>query len=202
MRLHCRFRMSVRPSDPTTRAGRKLRAWSPIGVIFVSVVGCAKSEATRTGAAVAPPSAHSAPASAPASSPPATACLVTQTIEAPAPENTEGGPADSQRVRWYTNADHTIWMFADRLLVPGKASKVAWFRPPGAQLEVSGRRLDAAAPPLAVDIPVGSAYVHRFTPSGMTFPTGGCWKIVAKADQSELSFIIEVPSSQQTSTGD
>jgi hypothetical protein len=174
----------------------------PIGVMIVSAIGCAKSEATRTGAPVAPPSAPSAAASPTASSPTARACVVTETIEATAPENTEGGPPDSQRVHWYTNTDHTIWMFADMPLVPGKASKVAWFRPAGAQLEVSGRRVDAAAAPLAIEIPVGSAYVHRFTPSGMTFPTEGCWEIVAKADQSELRFILEVPASQEPSTGD
>jgi len=36
----------------------------------------------------------------------------------------------------------------------------------------------------------------------MTFPTDGCWEIVAKADKSELRFVIRVTSPKPPDTGD
>lgn len=93
-------------------------------------------------------------------------------------------------------------MFAGVELLPGKRAKVAWFRPARAQLEVSGRRLDAGGPALVVDVPLGRAYEHRFTPTSMTFPSEGCWEIVAKAEKSELRFVIRVPSTPGRGPGD
>ena len=167
------------------------RWWSlPLFAMLMSPIGCGKPGAARADPLQIRPSA--ATPTAPSAA--AEACKVAETIEATEPEATDGGPASSHLYRWYTNPDRSIWMFAGIDLLPGKSSKVAWFRSPGAQLEVTGRRLDGAAPPLLFEVAPGSAYPHRFTPSGMTFPTQGCWEIVAQAGAGELRFVIAVPS--------
>ena len=112
-----------------------------------------------------------------------TPCAVTEPISAPAPEGTEGGPPDASPLRWHVNSDRSIWML-DQDWVSGQRMKVAWFRPAGTQLTASGRRLDGPAPRMLVEFPEAVSYPHRFTPSSMTFPTGGCWEITAKVDQS------------------
>jgi hypothetical protein len=118
--------------------------------------------------------------------------VLTQSVESRAPENTEGGPAGPQARRWFVNADRSIWMF-DTERVAGKRVKTAWFRPARTKLEVTGRRLDAAAPPLlAVTSPSGEEYRHQFQPSSLTFPTDGCWEITARAGQSEARFVVKV----------
>lgn len=68
--------------------------------------------------------------------------------------------------------------------------KFGWTRGPGVEgrLEISGRRLDAKAPPLGSEIqdygPSG------FQPSTIVFPTEGCWKITGRAGDAELSFVL------------
>ena len=121
----------------------------------------------------------------------ANGCAVTPPIRSPAPESTEGGPAGAETSSWYVNDDRAIWML-NQNWVPGKRTKTAWFRPARTKLEVTGRRLDATAPPLVFDTPPADSYRHRFTPSDMTFPTGGCWEIIAKAGESEARFVVEV----------
>jgi hypothetical protein len=122
--------------------------------------------------------------------------VMSKPIHAPAPENTEGGPADASVdswYSWYTNADRSIWML-DQPIVPKERMKIAWFRPARTKLDVSGRRLDAPAPPLFVETsPSGEEYRHRFQPSIMIFPTEGVWEIVAKAGDSNARFVIRVP---------
>ena len=121
-------------------------------------------------------------------------CAVTKPILATGPENTEGGPPGSELSTWHVNPDRTIWMLGGIELVPGERAKVAWFRPAGTDLKLSGRRLDGPAPPAVFEAGTGAEYRHRFTPSSMTFPSEGCWEIVAKAGSSEAKFVIKVPS--------
>ena len=122
-------------------------------------------------------------------------CVLTQPIKSPAPQSTEGGPPDTSVQSWYSwfvNADRTIWML-DLPRVAGKPTKTAWFRPARTKLEVSGRRLDAPAPPLAARTsPTGNEYPHMFQPSTLTFPTEGCWEITARAGSSEARFVVKV----------
>ena len=124
--------------------------------------------------------------------PTAGGCAVTEPIKATEPENTEGGQPDSPPSFWYVNPDRSIWMLGGINLVPGERFKVAWFRPAGTDLKLGGRRLDAPAPPPVLEAGTGAQYRHRFTPSFMTFPSEGCWEIVAKADNSEARFVIKV----------
>jgi len=77
--------------------------------------------------------------------------------------------------------------------IAGERTKTAWFRPPRTKLEITGRRLDADAPPLiATTSPTGDEYPHMFQPSSMTFPTPGCWEVIAKAGGSEARFVVNV----------
>lgn len=125
-----------------------------------------------------------------------TVCFVTEPawIEAPDDPAVSGPPAFGH---YYVNADRSIWAstwWADQgtgsLRADETGVKVGWFRPAGATLEITGRRLDGDAPPLDAHVPC--CYPTRFQASGLVFPTEGCWEINARAADSELTFVVEV----------
>jgi hypothetical protein len=89
---------------------------------------------------------------------------------------------------WYKSSDGRIWAKADKWFTG--SYKVPWSRPPGAQIEIIGHRLDGDAPPLQVDI--GTLYPESFQPVGMAFETPGCWEVEAKSDGSFFKFIVYV----------
>jgi hypothetical protein len=69
--------------------------------------------------------------------------------------------------------------------------KVGWWLGLPGRLVVTGRRLDAPAPPLRARVPGG--YGSRgFQPSGITFPTVGCWRVTGKLGRARLSFTVKV----------
>jgi hypothetical protein len=68
------------------------------------------------------------------------------------------------------------------------STKFGWWRNVRGQLRISGRRLDASAPPLRSDVPDGYG-VTGFQASGVIFPTGGCWRITGTAGPTSLSFV-------------
>ena len=71
--------------------------------------------------------------------------------------------------------------------------KYPWFRAAGlaGKLTVTGRRLDAAAPPLKADIPSG--YLDTgFQATGLIFPTEGCCEITGKVGDTTLIFVNRV----------
>ena len=66
--------------------------------------------------------------------------------------------------------------------------KWPWWRGVKGDLAIEGRRLDGEAPPLRADIPGG--YGDKgFQPSGIYFPTEGCWQVTGKAGRAELTFV-------------
>jgi hypothetical protein len=99
---------------------------------------------------------------------------------------------------YFANEDRSIsasaWWIEDQedyqLHVTEEGLKIGWFRPAGAPLEITGQRLDGQAPPLRADIP--GVYPTRFQATGIYFPTEGCWEVNAKAEESELTFVIWV----------
>jgi hypothetical protein len=73
------------------------------------------------------------------------------------------------------------------------AMKWLWFRDPPAPLQLSGRRLDAPAPPLRADI-LRDQGDGNAQPSIILFPTPGCWEVVAQAGTSVLVLVTRVVS--------
>lgn len=133
---------------------------------------------------------------APAEGARANACPVTEPVWAKPPD--DAAVQDPPGYGYYfVNEDRSMWASArwagpeEYFLRAGeKGNKVGWFRPAGATLEITGRRLDAQAPPLEAHVPC--CYPTRFQATGLVFPAAGCWQVVAKAADSELSFIVRV----------
>ena len=98
---------------------------------------------------------------------------------------------------YYLNDNRSIWASAwwygqeaDYLRASEEGIKVGWFRPAGADLEISGQRMDATAPPLESHIPC--CYPTRFQATGLYFPSEGCWQVTAKAEDQVLTFTVWV----------
>jgi hypothetical protein len=123
-------------------------------------------------------------------------CPVTQ----PAWINPPDDPAISDPPEYgfyFVNADRSILASAwwhGQLDFPLRAgvegNKIGWFRPAGADLEISGQRLDGESPPLSALIPC--CYPTRFQSTGLYFPTPGCWEVTARSAGSLLRFIVSV----------
>jgi hypothetical protein len=137
-----------------------------------------------------------APSQAPAQVNPADSCLVTEPIRIKASEAAavQDPPAYGYD---YVNDDLTIWAAAwwagedsPGLRASEGEIKTGWFRPAGATLGVTGRRIDGDAPALHAQFPC--CYPTRFRASGLYFPTSGCWQVDARAAVSELSFVVWV----------
>lgn len=65
---------------------------------------------------------------------------------------------------------------------------------PAPNLTVSGRRIDAKAPPLLTDGKGSGAWTDddEFIMTGINFPTTGCWEITSHFDDDALTFVVWV----------
>ena len=90
---------------------------------------------------------------------------------------------------WYANPERTIWAWWWGQRSTGDY-KILWVRPVGAQLKISGQRLDGAARELTADIPDG--YRHTFQASAVAFPSAGCWEIESTAGDARMKFVVRV----------
>jgi len=66
--------------------------------------------------------------------------------------------------------------------------KFGWWRIVTGDLTITGRRLDASAPPLRADVPSGYGQTG-FQASGVIFPTEGCWEVTGEVGTTNLSFV-------------
>lgn len=69
--------------------------------------------------------------------------------------------------------------------------KLGWWRGGRGKLVIKGRRIDAHALPLRADVPDGYGS-QGFVPSGLSFPTVGCWRIVGRQGSGSLTFVVQV----------
>ena len=66
--------------------------------------------------------------------------------------------------------------------------KFGWWRAASGKLTITGRRLDAPAPPARGFVPDGYG-ATGFQASGVDFPTEGCWEITGALPSSSLRFV-------------
>ena len=66
--------------------------------------------------------------------------------------------------------------------------KWPWYRGVSGRLHIEGRRLDGTAPPVTADI-IRAYGDSGFQPSGIYFPTEGCWEITGRVGTAELTFV-------------
>ena len=121
-------------------------------------------------------------------------CPVTEPVWVKPPE--DAAVLDTPEFGYYfVNEDSSIMASAwwarpenEFPIVLEEGIKVGWFKPEGAELIITGQRLDGKAPALESHVPC--CYPTRFQATGLYFPTGGCWEVNAKAADKELSFIV------------
>jgi hypothetical protein len=65
--------------------------------------------------------------------------------------------------------------------------KWPWWRGIKGKLKISGRRLDGKAPPLTAFLPDYGR--SGFQPSGISFPTEGCWEVTGALGGAKLTFV-------------
>lgn len=70
----------------------------------------------------------------------------------------------------------------------GIRMKWPWWRGVQGELRIEGRRVDGKAPPLTAEIPPGYGQ-SGFQPSGIFFPTEGCWEVTGTVGNAELTFV-------------
>jgi hypothetical protein len=73
--------------------------------------------------------------------------------------------------------------------------KWGWWRLVHGELQISGRRLDADAPPMEALIPQGYGPIG-FQSSRLIFPSTGCWSITGDLGGATLTFVTRVTLEQ------
>ena len=193
-----------------TRPRSRLALAATGPAVAMALAGCSATAASPSIAAEPPPTSRLTPtgdaartatgAAAPRGTtvalPSGGTCPVTPAITAPEPTPASGNAAIGMHRDplgngpWYRSPDGRIWATASGFVRRPGGNKVVWIKPLGAQLQVSGRRLDGAAPPLGVSLPC--CYPGDYQASGVDFPTSGCWEIEAQADSTIFRFVVAV----------
>ena len=67
--------------------------------------------------------------------------------------------------------------------------KFGWYRLTSGYLTITGRRLDASAPPASGLTFPGDYGLTGFNASGVIFPTEGCWQVTGRVGRVALTFV-------------
>lgn len=178
---------AARQHNVAPRAG-----WLPI-VLLLALLGAGCDLGVTGGPPPAPSPASALPPTRPAGSTAAQDCPVTTPIDANPPTVVPDGRPFIGPGLFYVSPDRKIWASVGgwNTSTPGSL-RVLWLKPLGVPLEVSGRRLDTAAPPLGVFAGGDNLRDFQVVVGGLTFPTEGCWEIVAQSGSSVLRFVMYV----------
>ena len=116
-------------------------------------------------------------------------CHPTEPIKDVPPDDPSADPFGSGP--WYVNEDRGLWAAWQPLTSHDRGNLIMWIKPPGVEMEITGRRLDGDALPFRLE-PNASHLNKGFEPKRLYFPPPGCWKITAVSGESELVFVVEV----------
>ena len=121
-------------------------------------------------------------------------CDVTKPVEAPASISAAlfgGSSAHGNDALWVGGLGEDGVILVDPRFVRADGSigwKFGWYRLAPGVLSITGRRLDADAPPLTGTVPSGYG-TTGFQPSGVDFPTEGCWEVAGSVGSAHLTFV-------------
>jgi hypothetical protein len=170
--------------------------------LAVTLLGC-----TGTPASTSPASTSTSPASTSPASPATTAAPRPVTVaDARNCPVTIGHPVPSSKPwreglfgwqRAYGNGSlwvGALWPHGVVIITPDNVDpngrlemKFGWYRLTSGLLTITGRRLDAPAPPASG---VASGYgLIGFNASGVVFPTEGCWQVTGRVARVTLTFV-------------
>jgi hypothetical protein len=140
----------------------------------------------------------------------AVASAVTQSVDATRAStcattlpNGETPPAERPSPGHHGNGQLWVSLWSDGVVVfqPGGSGfvlpdgslqmKFPWWRGVAGPLTISGRRIDANAPPLGAYIPHGYGD-SGFQATSLIFPTPGCWEVTGRAGEASLTFTVDV----------
>src|SRR5436190_5285819 len=118
-------------------------------------------------------------------------CSPTIPNGSPPPGETGPTPDDHGNGKLWTSFPHTGTLDWPGFVQPEGwlAVKFPWWRAVTGALRITGRRVDAEAPPLAAYIPAGYGPTG-FQASGVLFPTRGCWEVTGHAGKASLTFVV------------
>jgi hypothetical protein len=116
-------------------------------------------------------------------------CPLTLPNERTPPDNA-AGMNHGNGAMWTAMWPHNV-VIAEPSYVAADGSvgmKWPWYRGVRGKLAITGHRLDASAPPLTASIPSGYG-MGGFQPSGISFPTEGCWRVTGMVGGEKLTFV-------------
>lgn len=117
------------------------------------------------------------------------ACHPTEPVRDIPPEDPSAAPFGGGP--WYVNDDRSVWASWQEMVPGEEGNRIMWIKPPGLELEITGRRLDGDALPLRVER--NTTYLNRgFEPNRLYFETAGCWEVAAESGDNERLFVVEV----------
>lgn len=118
-------------------------------------------------------------------------CEVTRPVEDRPPDDPRASSFASPGATWYANPERTMWAWWWGRRRSSDDYKVLWVRPVGAELKITGRRLDGVAPALRAD--ARGLPLYTYQTSAIAFPVPGCWEIEGTADKAHLRFVVRIP---------
>jgi hypothetical protein len=160
-------------------------------VVLLLLTGCfGASDASDTSPAATTKSSAAVPASPKNRTAEAVTCPLTVPNGAAPRDDSDAGMNHGNGRLWTALWPHNVVIATPAY--QGKDGAVGmkwpWWRGVRGTLTIEGRRLDGKAPSLRADIPDG--YGDKgFQPSGIHFPTEGCWKVTGTVGNAKLTFV-------------